>query len=38
MFIFILVTMLRSPLQRLLGFEAPRNPVANSWGMPEEQK
>lgn len=35
--IFILTTMLRSVLQKVLGFEAPKNPVVNTWGMSDEK-
>ena len=35
LFIFVMTTFLRGSVQRALGFEAPKNPVSNSWGMPE---
>ncbi len=37
LFIFIMCTFLRGSVQRALGFEAPKNPVSNSWGMPEDK-
>ncbi len=35
LFVFIMTTFLRGSVQRALGFEAPKNPVSTSWGMPE---
>lgn len=36
LFLFIMCTFLRHFVQRALGVEAPKNPCASSWGMPDD--